>query len=223
MSDPRCEGTRELAAELALGAADGEERGRALEHLATCPECRRVVDELAEVADGLLLLAPSREAPIGFESRALEPLGATRPRSRGRRVLAPLAAAAAAVAITLAVVSDDLRVASEYRDTLSEANGKSFQAASLYAPGEVHAGTVFGYQGSPSWMVVIVDPEHRAGVSAGDVVTEDGRRISLRPFALDPATGSWGRALPVDLRDVAVVRVQPAQGEALVAKLHGDD
>jgi DNA ligase D len=46
--DPRCEELRELAPELALGVVEGEERGRALEHLADCPECRRRVEELAE-------------------------------------------------------------------------------------------------------------------------------------------------------------------------------
>ena len=63
--DPRCEETRALAPELALGVADGEERGHALEHLAACAECRAEVERLSNVADELMLLAPRREAPHG--------------------------------------------------------------------------------------------------------------------------------------------------------------
>ena len=69
MIDPRCEEFRELAPELALGIVEGEERGRALEHLADCPDCRRRVEELSEVADGLLLAAPHREPPVGAGAR----------------------------------------------------------------------------------------------------------------------------------------------------------
>ena len=39
-----CEQTRRLAAELALGIADGAERAEALHHLAGCAECRRAVE-----------------------------------------------------------------------------------------------------------------------------------------------------------------------------------
>jgi anti-sigma-K factor RskA len=87
-----CDRTRELAAELALGILDGEERAQALRHLAECPECRRAVEELTAVADELLMLAPEREPPAGFESRVLArlqpPPAATRATRRavaGRR------------------------------------------------------------------------------------------------------------------------------------------
>ena len=67
--DPRCHETREMAADLALGIVYGEERGRALQHLADCPDCRAEVEKYSDLADELLLLAPQREAPVGFESR----------------------------------------------------------------------------------------------------------------------------------------------------------
>src|SRR5512143_1133286 len=132
--NPRCEETREMAAELALGIVEGEERGRALEHLARCPDCRRQVEQLSEVADELLLLAPHREVPVGFESKVLSEVAPAPPRRRRRRlslVLVPAAAALAAVAITLAVVSSDLQLASHYRHTLKEANGKEFESYQL--------------------------------------------------------------------------------------------
>jgi hypothetical protein len=67
---PGCHQVREVAAELALGVLAGQERAEALQHLAGCSSCRRHVAELAEVADELLLLTPSREPPWG-SSRAL--------------------------------------------------------------------------------------------------------------------------------------------------------
>src|SRR3954470_9922047 len=94
--DPRCHETREMAADLALGIVEGEERGRALQHLADCPDCRAEVEKYSELADELLLLAPHREAPVGFESRVLgELLPAPKPkrRRRLRLLLAPAAPA----------------------------------------------------------------------------------------------------------------------------------
>src|SRR5690349_3026114 len=152
--DARCQETREMAAELALGIVEGEERGRALQHLADCPDCRAEVERYSDVADELLLLTPHREPPVGFESRVLdELLPAPKPRRRRRLrlVLAPAAAALASVGIVLAIVAPDLRLASHYRHTLDQANGKEFESYALRA-GDTHVGTVFSYEGSPSWV-----------------------------------------------------------------------
>jgi Putative zinc-finger len=219
--DSRCEETRALAPELALGVADGEERGRALQHLAECPECRGEVERLADVADELLLLAPRREAPVGFESRVLdEVLPSPRPR-RWRRtrlalVLAPAAAAAAAVAITLGVVSDDLQLASDYRDTLEQANGEGFYSSAVRTQGGAEAGTVFTYVGSPSWLFISVDAAHRAGLRAAELVMTDGTRVPLHWFRLD-SSGSSGGGIPEPHR-ISVLRLMSSGGEPLLAR-----
>jgi anti-sigma factor RsiW len=218
--DPRCEEFRELAPELALGIVEGEERGRALEHLADCPDCRRRVEELSEVADGLLLAAPHREPPVGFESKVLSEVLPAPPKRRRRRrlalVLTPAAAALASVAVTLGIVSGDLRDASHYHQTLQEANGKEFEAYSLYDGGAV-AGTVFSYQGRPNWLVVTVDPAHRADLTSAQLVMDDGSQIPLGWFQLD-ASGSSGGGIPVDPHNVSVLRLLPGAGdEPLVA------
>jgi hypothetical protein len=221
--DPRCEEVRALAPELALGIVEGEERGRALEHLADCPDCRRRVEELAEVADQLLLLAPHREAPVGFESEVLDRvLPAPRPRRRRRLglVLAPVAAAVAAVAITLAIVSDDLDIASDYRATLEEANGQGFYASELQTPGGEKAGTVFTYVGSPSWMFINVDPSHRADMRAAELAMDDGRQISLRWFQLDDS-GSSGGGVTADLHHATALRLLAAPGATPLAAQFG--
>lgn len=221
--DPRCEQTREMAADLALGIVEGEERGRALQHLAECPDCRAEVEKYSELADELLLLAPRREPPVGFESRVLdEVLPAPKPKRRRRLqlFLAPAAAALAAVGITLALVSGDLRTASHYRNTLKEANGTEFEAYSLDS-GSRLAGTVFSYEGSPSWIQIEVDPAHRADLTRAELIMNDGRQVQLHWFHLDP-TGSSGGGIPANPHDVSFLRLLPGSGgEPLVAHFTG--
>ena len=143
------------------------------------------------------------------------------PKRRRRRrfalVLAPVASAVAAAAITLAVVSGDLQTASHYRQTLQQANGKEFEAYSLYGGGGRFAGTVFSYQGRPNWLVITVDPAHRADLSSAQLVMKDGSQRQLSWFHLD-SSGSSGGGIPVDPHDVSVLRLLPgAGGQPLVA------
>jgi hypothetical protein len=223
-----CEHTRRLAAELALGIADGAERARALRHLAECAECRRAVEELSAISDELLTLAPEREPPLGFESRVLarlQPPPATAPRARRwRRVLAPVAAAGAAalasVAIVLAATGDDRRLASHYRATLAAAHGSAFDAARLQAPGRVPAGVVYGYRGTPSWVFVAIYRPYRSTAYTLELAMTSGRRVAVPSFRLDPRTGSAGQTIAVDLRRVSAIRlVGPGRGEVLEASL----
>jgi hypothetical protein len=212
---------RELAPELALGILEGEQRGRALQHLADCPDCRRYVEKLSDVADELLLLAPHRESPVGFESRVLGkvvPAPQPKRRRRWRLVVAPAAAAVAAAAIVLAIVAPDLRLASHYRHTLDEANGKEFESYALRDSGGDHVGTVFSYDGSPSWVQIDVDAGHRSGLRAAELVTDDGSRVPLHWFYLDSGGGSGG-SIPMDPNRVSVLRLTGGPGtQALVAR-----
>jgi hypothetical protein len=224
-----CEQTRAIAAELALGIADGEQRAQALRHLAECPDCRRAVEELTGVADDLLLLAPEREPQAGFESRVLarlapEPAAPPRRARRWLRVLAPVGAAAAAAAATAAIAlgmtSHDRHLAQHYRATLAAAHGSSFDAARLYAPGQVRAGVAYAYRGATSWVFVALYRPYRSTDYTVELVTTDGRRIPLPSLRLDPKTGSGGQAVAVDLDSVATVRlVGTARGDVLEATL----
>jgi hypothetical protein len=222
-----CEQTRELAAELALGIADGADRARALRHLAECAECRAAVEQLSAVTDELMLLAPVHEPPPGFESRVLARLrpepAAKRPRRRVRRLLVPIAAAGAAAALAAGIVlggtSDDRRLAAEYRATLAAGNGTSFEAARLRDAGGERAGLVYAYRGRPSWIYVGLYANRPSTGYRVELVMTSGRRVPLPGFRLDPATGSGGQAVPVDVGDVAGVRV--VGPDVLTARLPG--
>ena len=225
-----CEELREIAPDIALGIADGRERATALRHLAECAECRRLVEELSKVSDELLTLAPRHEPPEGFETRVIERLGLHRsPRRRRRaglilrRVGPAIAAAALTAGVMVGVYRDDHRVASSYRDTLDRANGRYFQADSLRDPAGNEGGTTFVYEGSPSWIFVTVDPEHRSDVSSAELVTHDGRRIKLADFRLDERWGSWGGAIPVHVDEVASLRLLDNHpGDVLEARVSDD-
>jgi hypothetical protein len=226
----RCEETRDLAAEIALGIADGEERAEALRHLSTCEECRRVVEQLSLVADELLVLAPVEEPPAGFESRVVEAMGLQKPpRRRLARWLSPrwlaprlgpaLATAAVTAAALIAVYHDDHQTAERYRGILDEANGQYFQAEPLKDENGARSGVAFGYEGSPSWLLLTVNPAHREDVKSAELLTRDGRTIPLRSFDLD-RSGSWGGAIPVKLYKVAHIRLLGERpGEILQASL----
>jgi Putative zinc-finger len=226
----RCEEIRDMAPEIALGIADGEERAEALRHLSACGECRRLVEQLSQVADELLVLAPTQEPPAGFESRVVKALGLeTPPRRRRARWLTPrwlaprlgpaLAAAAVTAAALIAVYSDDHRTAERYREALATADGRYFQAEHLTDAAGAEAGVAFGYEGTPSWLFVTVEPPHRDDVTSGELVTRAGRTIPLPSLQLD-RRGSWGGAIPVSLYRVASLRLLGDRpGEVLEAPL----
>jgi hypothetical protein len=221
-----CDELRELAPEIALGTIDGAERGEALRHLATCAECRRLVDRLAAVADELLVVAPLHEPPAGFETRVIGGLEVRPRRRRARRTLLRLAPAAAAAAIAAGVVAgayhDDRVTAERYRDTLAQAGGRYFEAARLRAPTGARAGVAFGYQGRPSWVLVTVDAAYRDRVRSAQLLTSDGRTIGLPDFEL--RNGSWGGAIPVPIYRIAAVRLLGDRpGEVLTASLREEN
>lgn len=213
----RCDEVRELAPELALGIVDGEERAEALRHLSGCADCRRAVEEMTEVADDLLMVAPVQEPSAGFESRVVAAmgLGEGSPRKRARwrsprwltlRLGPVVATAAVTVAAMVGVYHDDHVTANRYRDTLAEAHGRYFQAEPLRDETGARAGVAFGYEGSPSWVLVTVDRGHRWPVRRAELKTRDGRTIPIRSLRLRP-DGSWGGAIPVGLYRVQSIRL----------------
>jgi hypothetical protein len=218
-----CDELRELAPEVALGTIEGQERAEALRHLATCADCRRLVDQLSAVADELLMVAPVQEPPAGFESRVIEAIGPPPRRRAWRRLLVrlgpPIAAAAITAVALIAVYNDDRVTADRYRETLAQANGRYFEAGPLRDETGAEAGVVFGYQGTPSWLFVTVDARHRDRVSTAELVTKDRRTVALPSFQLG-RDGSWGGAIPANLYDFTSIRlVGERPGEALESSI----
>jgi Putative zinc-finger len=212
-----CERVRELAPELALGIADGEERAWALEHLADCAACRAHVERLSGVADELVHLAPAVEPPPGFDGRVaggMAPAPAREPRPRRWAIpaLAALAAAAAAALAVWVALDDDRDLADSYRDTLAVANGEYFDAASMAVPGGEEVGYVYGYQGRASWVLVVLYDGVDDGKYEVELVTEEGRNLPFRELEIEGGNGSIGAVTPVAYHRLAEVRVLDGMG-----------
>jgi hypothetical protein len=225
-SSTDCAASREVLPELALGIADGAQRALALEHVAGCPECRHELEELSSFADELIALAPRREPPPGFENRVLDRLALRQPRRRPAwhrlqrlafAAAVPAVAAATALAMSISF-SSDRRLASQYRAALQGAHGTYFQSAHLNTTAGQEAGVVFAYQGSPSWLFYSMRAGYGGGPYKEQIVTRDGRTVTLPPFRL--INGTWGIATPIPVRDIALVKLIPRPpGAALQATL----
>ena len=160
-ADVRCDQVRELAPELALDIADGWDRGLALRHLDGCVACRAFVAELSSVSDDLLLLAPEHEPPDGFRERVLARIVGPQALPPPRRWTRPLTVAAVSLLALLlgagsvmVATSDDRRIAGSYRSVLAAGAGSFLTVAPLEAPDGGSVGTVWGYEGQPSWLFV---------------------------------------------------------------------
>jgi hypothetical protein len=233
-----CDQVRELAPDLAIGIADGQQRDAALRHAATCPDCRQLVSELSSVVDDLLLLAPAQEPPSGFAARTLariSPPAARRRASRdearrfpaGRRWLPRLAVAASIIAALAVgagtvyqVTAADRRLADSYRAVLTQGHGSFFTAAPVHGP-TGRAGTLFGYQGQPSWLWATVHlPGARAQRFSVQLVTRDGRHRPAGTAVLGGTQDTWAALISVNLTNLAQVRFVSADGQTtLVAHL----
>lgn len=221
----QCADIELLLPELALGTISGEDRARTLEHLGGCRRCRRELQELNELGDEFLLLAPSTEPPVGFESRVMDRLGAGSravwPRSR--RGVAIAAAAALLMFLgataTYLAVKGDRELADGYREALEVANGEYVAARALTDERGGQAGHIFGYQGSPSWIFCVVSSGRSDTTYDIEVSSEDGRTWELGEIYVHQSEATWGRALPIDLHDVAEIRLVARSGdETLVAR-----
>jgi hypothetical protein len=202
-----CTEARELLPELAAGVAAGDERARALGHLSGCPACRREFAATAEVVDELLLLAPEHEPPAGFESSVLARLTPPAPPRRRLRPRLLLAASIVAVAGLAAgavwgQTADDRQLASDYRRTLAVAHGHGLSAAPLLLAGGAETGTVFAYDGSPSWIYVTFRSAPPLGRYDVRLLTKDGRRFALRPFTPTPGGTAWGSTIEVPTQQI---------------------
>lgn len=206
MSEATCDEVRELAPELALGIAAGEQRARALVHIASCTDCRTLVEELSRAADSLLLLAPPKEPPIGFEAHAVDRVHGLRP---GRRL--KIAAAAAAIllvaiggtfAVMTAATQRDRDLAERYLNII-ERQGE-LVAASLRTADGGPAGQVFAYSGPANWVFIVVDAASGSGMHDVVFIPKSSAAITVGRIRLVDGRGSWGSTTGLNVRDLTV-------------------
>lgn len=219
---PDCAEIHDLLPELAAGVAAGDERARALAHLARCVDCRQELDALSMVVDEFLTLAPAVRPPASFESAVLaRAVPAPRRWREGQRLRvagAVLLAAATGVGATYQVTADDRGAAGQYRETLRIAGGRFLTARPLATPGGSTAGVAFAYRGTPSWVFVVVAYDRAAGAYQVLLVTRDGLDRLIGEVAVVGGTASWGTAIDVDVAQLAEVRLAGPAGPPLTAE-----
>jgi hypothetical protein len=226
---PACAESESWGAELALGLLAGSERAAGLSHLASCPSCREQVDELARVADRLLLLAPEAEPPTGFESRVLGAVAGTlgggpdassrrAPRAGGRRRVA-LVAASAALVVT-AAVGGGLVAAGLGSDTGSGPTALRTGLA-VSASGRTSCRVVVA-GGRPASVLVSLDGYPGADTDVTvEVETVEGTTLALGPLHVAGGHGLLVRTLDVDGQDVSLMRMLDREGRVVYeATLH---
>lgn len=218
---PGCPEVRELLPELAAGIAAGDERARALRHLSGCAGCRRELAALAVVVDELLALVPPVQPPDGFVAAVLARVAPARRRWWRHRVVRLAATvvlgAAVGAGVTIWATADDRRVADSYRETLRIAGGRFLTARPFTAPGGSRAGRVFAYQGTPSWIFVVIQYGTAVGPYQVHLVTRDGQDRPIGEMDVAGGEGSWGTAIDVGVAQIAEVRLTGPAGPPLTA------
>jgi hypothetical protein len=221
-AEDACRDLREFAPEVALGIADDETRARIRAHADGCPACRSELARLSTLVDEILRLAPERQPSRAFQERTLRamqrPTTAKLPPIRAQRtaalLIAALLAAGTATAATLFAVRHDRQLAAHYRAALSTAHGSAFDAAELRTPNGTRAGTVFTYQGAPSWAFITIDRAYRSLAVRAAVVTTRNHIVPLPSYR--PRAGSWGGVLPLEPATIRSFRLTDAVGRTVL-------
>ena len=208
MSEATHDEVRELAPELALGIAAGEQRARALVHMASCTECRSLIEELSRAADELLLLAPGKEPPLGFEQLAVRRVRGMRPGRRLRWAAAiasvALIASGGTAALMQASSTRDHDLAERYLRLLEGRSKGELIASALRTVDGGPAGQVFAYQGTTNWLFIVVNSATGSGLHDVVLIPRAGPGAMVGRVALVDGRGSWGSTTGLDLRDLRI-------------------
>ena len=200
-----CGAAGALAAELALGVAEGADRGEALAHLAGCADCRAEVRRLTEAVDAVVALAPEAEPPAGFESAVLGRIEDERAPARGRRpwMLAVAAAVLLVVGIGVGVVA-----------ARHPGGATSVATARMQTHGGETVGEV--WRTGEEQAAVFVSVPAWAGIDAAGpdapryalrLELADGDEVEVGDFTLGDGVASWAVPTDLDGDDIRAVSV----------------
>jgi anti-sigma factor RsiW len=196
--------------ELALGLLDPAEAEPLLAHAAGCPRCQARLDELAALADRLLLVAPEAEPPAGFEAGALARMG-------GRPVAAPRPTRrrwVAAVAVVLVALAAGTLLG---RGLAGRGDDGVARRGTIVASTGAEVGTVQLLSSpSPHVLVDVQSPQPAPGARTCELELPDGRRVVVGSWTYDDiATGIWAVGVDAPLLDAVAMRVLAADGTVI--------
>lgn len=214
-----CEELAAIDAELALGIADARTRAAALQHLERCPSCRRRVQRLSEVSEGLSDLVPPVEPPVGFESRVISELHPAPSPAFGNTthrfmIAAAIVALALIAGITGWLVGTSGGTTNQPSHSSVAANGHAVTADLVGVHGTV--GQVVLSAGEDPWLSMAVQADVGRARVRCQVVESDGQVVTLGSFPVEGGYGYWASALPTGAT-VRTVRIVDRSGAVLAA------
>jgi anti-sigma factor RsiW len=195
--------------ELALGLLDGPDEEALLAHASSCPRCQGRLDEMAALADRLLLVAPEVEPPAGFEAGALARMGGTTA-VPARHVWWWVVSAVAAVLLALVVGVVVGRAGDGQGDSVA-------RSGTIVATSGASVGTVeLRSSPSPHVLVHVAQPRPGAGVRTCELELADGRRVAVGTWNYDEIeSGIWAVGIDKPLLDAVAMRVIDEDGSVL--------
>ena len=198
-----CPTFEEAAEELALGLTAEPRREELLGHASMCGRCRRLLADLGATVDALLELAPEVEPPVGFESRAVEAMGA----GGRRRRPGILAAAAVAVVLVVAGAVTTFRTADQETDpvaALRTGSGRAIGRVELVA------------EPRPRVIVLVEGPDDWSGTWGCELRDKAGRWVEVGTWtAQDASAGVWSTPVDAEHLDARAMRITGAGGDVL--------
>jgi hypothetical protein len=200
-----CEELAAVDAELALGVADARARATAFRHLEECPSCRRRVQRLSEVPEGLTELVPPVEPSLGFESRVMSQLRREPSRAAGVTGIAGASGRRVKVAAAIVVLVLGAGTAGWLVGTSggtarvptvvpATTNGPPVTADLVGQHGTI--GQVVLTAGQDPWLSMAVRDEVDEEWVRCQAVEGSGRVLTLGSFPVVGGYGYWASALP---------------------------
>ncbi|MCA1842945.1 MAG: zf-HC2 domain-containing protein, partial [Actinobacteria bacterium] len=204
--------------ELALDVLPGDRRAALLAHVEECPNCRRLLDQLTETADDLLLAGPAAAPPTGFEERVLariaagSPAGRSGQRRRDRAALRLSAWTAAAAAVVLLVIGG--ATGAVIGRSGSGESAEQLRTVQLISTRGADIGDVSMYTGDPSsWFFMRVESDNLPDATYRCVLDmDDGSTVAIGRLWAVKGHGGWGEHLSVDPGHALAARLLDPSG-----------
>jgi hypothetical protein len=211
-----CAAFDEAVEDLVVDEVAEPRRSELLAHAATCDRCRARLDELVDLADQLLLLAPPVDPPEGFDVRAAARMGADdgHHRRRHRRRVRVLATVAVAI-LALAALGGALAAGRASVDPPSAA-GPEVRAAPVVRDG-TEVGEVQLVPGRRPLVVLTADrPQPFPGVRHCYLMLADGSALWAGEWNYDGiASGVWAATIDPAALDAVGMEIRDDQGQVL--------
>jgi hypothetical protein len=202
--------------ELALDVLPGDRRAVVLTHLEGCPNCQRLLDQLSETADSLLLAGPVVAPPPGFDDRVQARIGDARGRGRRGRAQIRLPAFAAAAAAAALLAIGGIAGASMGGSAGGDGDGgRRFRTVDLISTTGADIGDVSTYYGRSAWYFMQLEGALPDGTYQCVLEMDDGGTVPLGRLRAVDGQGGWGDRVSVDSRRAKIARLVDNRGNTV--------